>query len=95
VNGGTNGKRCFPKITQNAVNCLFCNRQLFSKNVTFVYEHGDDLFLIRDVPAEVCTACGERTYAPEITDEIMRFARRRFEPVQQIEVPVFDYGHMV
>lgn len=59
------------------------------------YENGDDLFIINAVPAEVNIACGERTYAPEITDEIMRFARRRFKPVQRIGVPVFDYGHMV
>jgi hypothetical protein len=51
--------------------------------------------VIRDVPAKVCTACGERTYSPDITDEILKFAKQRFEPVKLIQVPVFDYGHKV
>jgi YgiT-type zinc finger domain-containing protein len=72
--------------------CVFCGGKVISKNVTFIYEHGEQLLVIRDVPAEVCTRCGERTYTPEITDEIMKFARRRFKPVKLVEVPVFDYG---
>jgi YgiT-type zinc finger domain-containing protein len=77
------------------MSCALCRGQVVSKSVTFVYENRDNFFVIRDIPAKVCAGCGERTYAPEITDEIMRFAKRRFEPVQEIEVPVFDYGHMV
>jgi YgiT-type zinc finger domain-containing protein len=78
-----------------SMSCAFCGGRVVSKKVTFVYENGDDFFVIRDVPAEVCVACGERTYAPEITDEIMRFAKRRFKPVKLLKVPVFDYGHKV
>ncbi|MFZ2631755.1 MAG: type II toxin-antitoxin system MqsA family antitoxin [Desulfosalsimonadaceae bacterium] len=75
------------------MSCVFCGGKVVSRNVTFVYEHGEQLLVIRGVPAEVCAACGERTYSPEITDEIMKFAKQRFQPVKLIQVPVFDYGH--
>lgn len=75
--------------------CVFCGGKVVSKKVTFVYEHEEQLFVIRDVPAEVCTTCGERTYAPEIADEIMKFAKQRFQPIKRVEVPVFSYGYKV
>ncbi len=77
------------------MSCFFCSGKVISKQVTFVYEHDDQFFVIRNVPAEVCTQCGEKTYSPEITDKIMNFAKQRFPPVKLIQVPVFDYGHNV
>jgi YgiT-type zinc finger domain-containing protein len=62
--------------------CVFCGGKVIAKNVTFIYEQGEQLLVIRDVPAEVCTMCGERTFSPEITDEIIKFAKQRFEPVK-------------
>jgi YgiT-type zinc finger domain-containing protein len=75
--------------------CVFCGGKIISKNVTFIHEQGEQLLLIRDVPAEVCTNCGEKTYSPEITDEIIKFAKQRFKPVKLLQVPVFDYGHKI
>ncbi len=77
------------------MSCVFCGGNVVAKKATFIYEHGEQLLVIRGVPAEVCTTCGERTYSPEITDEIMKFAKQRFQPIKLIEVPVFDYGHKV
>jgi HTH-type transcriptional regulator / antitoxin MqsA len=71
--------------------CVFCKGKVQSKNVTFIYEHDNHVFLIENVPAEVCEKCGEKTYSPEITDEIIKFAKRRFKPVKLVEIPVFDY----
>ena len=48
------------------MSCVFCGGKVILRNVTFVYEHGRELLLIRNVPAEVYT-----TYAPEITYGIM------------------------
>ena len=75
--------------------CVFWGGNVVSKNVTFIHEQDDKLLVIRDVPAQVCAACGERTYSPEITDEIMKFAQHSFEPVKLVQVPVFDYAHKV
>lgn len=75
--------------------CVFCGGSLHRENVTFVHDYGDRLLLIENVPAEVCEQCGEKTYSPEITDEIIKFARQQFKPARTVEVPVFDYQHQV
>ena len=77
------------------MSCVFCGGNVVAQNVTFLYEQDGQVLVIQNVPAEVCTTCGEKTFAPDIADEILKFAKRRFVPIKLIEVPVFDYGHQV
>jgi len=72
--------------------CVFCGGEVESREVTFVYDYDNDYFFIENVPAEVCTQCGEKTYSPEVTDEVIRLAKRKLKPARRIEVPVFDYA---
>jgi YgiT-type zinc finger domain-containing protein len=74
------------------VKCVFCGGEVTEKKVTFSYEEGDKHILVENVPAEVCTSCGEKTYSPDVTDDLLRFAHDEFKPVKTIEVPVFDYS---
>jgi len=60
--------------------------------VTFTYEGEERYLIIEHVPAEVCTKCGEKMYSPEVTDELLRFARKEFKPARKIEVPVYDFA---
>ena len=60
--------------------------------VTFSYEEGGGYFLVEHVLAEVCERCGEKTYSPEVTDELLKFSKRKFKPVKKLEVPVFDFA---
>jgi len=60
--------------------------------VTFSHEEEGKYFLVENVPAEVCERCGEKTYSPEVTDGLLKFAKERFRPVRKVEVPVFDFA---
>lgn len=71
--------------------CVFCGGKLESKKVAFIYEN-DKYLVVENVPAEVCTKCGEKTYSPEVTDELLEFAKDKFKPMKTIEVPVFDFA---
>jgi YgiT-type zinc finger domain-containing protein len=71
--------------------CVFCGGRVVKKRVTFSYEEDSKYLLVKNVPAEVCTKCGEKTYSPEVTDDLLRFAKEKFKPVKTIKVPVFDY----
>jgi YgiT-type zinc finger domain-containing protein len=75
--------------------CVFCGGRVVKKRVTFSYEEDSKYLLVKNVPAEVCTKCGEKTYSPEVTDELLRFAKEKFKPVKTIKVPVFDYTSRV
>ncbi len=72
--------------------CVFCGGKVSEERVTFVHDEDDKYFFVEHVPAEVCIQCGERTYAPEVTDGILNFAKHRVKPVKTIEVPVFDFA---
>ncbi len=72
--------------------CVFCGGTVREETVTFTYEEGDRFLLVEHVPAEVCERCGEKTYAPQVAEDLLRFAREEFKPVRTLEVPVYDYA---
>jgi YgiT-type zinc finger domain-containing protein len=72
--------------------CAFCGGDAKEDLVTFSYEEGDRCLLVEHVPAQVCTRCGEKTFSPEVTDQLMRFAKNEFKPRRTIQVPVFDFA---
>ncbi|MBN1782563.1 type II toxin-antitoxin system MqsA family antitoxin [bacterium] len=71
--------------------CVFCGGPVKSKNVTFNYEHNDQMVLIKNVPAEVCLHCGEQMYSPETTDQIISISKSPKKPVKTIKVPLYDF----
>ncbi len=77
------------------MHCVFCGGKLEEKRVIFTYEKDYKYLFVENVPASVCTKCGEKTYSPDVTDQLLKFARDEFQPVRTIEVPVFDYTEMV
>ena len=72
--------------------CVFCGGETKRMLVTFSYEEENRYFLVENVPAEVCDRCGEKTYSPNVTDELLKFAKDKFKPVRKREVAVFDFA---
>ncbi len=72
--------------------CVFCGGRIEARKVTFVYDEEGEYFFVENVPAEVCTQCGEKTFSPEVTDELIQLAKRKLKPARRAEVPVFEYG---
>lgn len=73
------------------MSCVFCGGKTENKNVTFIYEQDDHVSLVQNVPAEVCLQCGEKTYSPEVVDELLLLAQGEQTPQKTVKVPVFDY----
>ena len=40
--------------------CVFCGGRVEKKLTTFSYEEDDKYLIVENVPAEVCTKCGEK-----------------------------------
>ena len=72
--------------------CVFCGGNVKKEMVTFTYEDDEKYLFVEHVPAQVCTQCGEKMYSPEVTDELLEFAKDKFKPVKTIKVPVFDFA---
>ena len=72
--------------------CPFCGSRVERKRATFTCEHRGRFLLVANVPAEVCVQCGEKTYTPKVTDELLKFAREESKPAKTLKVPVFDFA---
>ena len=71
---------------------IFCGGETKKMLATFSYEEENRFFLVEHVPAEVCERCGEKTYSPDVTNGLLKFAKDKFKPVKKLEVPVFDFA---
>lgn len=74
------------------MSCVFCGGKIEKQNVNFVYDDQNSFILIENVPAEVCAKCGEKTYSPEVTEELFQLSANKIKPKKIINVPVFDYA---
>lgn len=75
--------------------CLFCKGKTEIKKVDIDFRWGDKLFVVKNVPIEICSQCGERYYSAEISrklDELVKAQETSgIKPQKILEVPVFSW----
>ena len=75
--------------------CYFCKGKTKIKNVDVDFRWEERLSVIKSVPVEVCTQCGERYYSAQTSQELDNLVRRqsasKISPQRTIEVPVFNW----
>lgn len=74
--------------------CYQCGGKLKKEKVDIARYWGKKLIALEDVPALICTKCGERYFeakvSAEIDDRIQKVIKRN-APSQTIDVPVVQY----
>ena len=50
--------------------CSVCSAGLRRETITFTQTIGDNVYIVTDVPAEVCPQCGEQYLSPDTVDAI-------------------------
>lgn len=71
--------------------CAVCGGRLQRTTITHEERRGTNLYLFQNVPAQVCTACGEIWIEEATLQEIDRLIREG-EPIQKVETPVYDFA---
>jgi len=69
--------------------CAVCGGELRSTTITHEERRGDQLYLFHNVPAQVCSTCGEIWVEEKTFQEIDRLIREGV-PVRKVETPVYD-----
>ena len=72
--------------------CYFCGGRTKIKEITIDFRWGGKLYIVENVPVEVCTQCGERYYSAKVSkklDELV--AKSPIKPQKILEVPVFNW----
>lgn len=74
--------------------CSVCKGNLIYKKITYTQELEGKVYVVNDVPALVCSQCGEQYLSPEIVDRIQKVIekgeQKKLKPIQQI--PVFHFA---
>jgi len=75
--------------------CCFCKGKTEIKNIDVDFRWGDKLFVVKNVPVEVCSQCGEKYYSAKISKKLDNLVKKqkssKIKPRQVIQVPVFNW----
>ncbi|MDO8635245.1 MAG: type II toxin-antitoxin system MqsA family antitoxin [Dehalococcoidia bacterium] len=74
--------------------CPFCGGQLDKKTITYPQVYEGKIYILENVPAEVCTQCGEVLISPEVLEKIQELVWSREKPGRKAEVPVYDLAEV-
>lgn len=76
--------------------CQVCSGEMKLKNIQHDLWVGKKLFVIQDVPAEVCDLCGETVFNPKVTERILSAVKASKKSIQRhMDVPVLTLKHAV
>ena len=70
--------------------CVMCKGPLEDRRVEHVHQWKGQLYLLKNVPAQVCVQCGETYFGPGALEQMDRIVEDRPEPEGQISVPVYS-----
>ena len=70
--------------------CAVCGGELKATTITHEVKRGSDIYLFQNVPANVCTACGELWIDEDVLQQIDRLIETGV-PVRKVETPVYDF----
>ncbi len=70
--------------------CYFCRGIIVKKKMRHIHHWGDEIMVFEDVPAEVCSQCGEVYLSPEVLAKMDEVVKNKTTPQKSITIPVFS-----
>lgn len=70
--------------------CPLCGGEIEPRTITHPQEYNGAVYIIENVPVEVCIQCGEVLLSPEILEKIQGLVWSDTEPKRTESVPVYD-----
>lgn len=75
--------------------CIQCGGSLIKKTITHNQPWGEQLFRFEQVPALVCTQCGEIWLEASVTQLIDELIQKNPKPQKYQKIPVFSLEALV
>lgn len=66
--------------------CFMCKGKLENKKTTFMVDLGNCIVIVKNVPSQVCTQCGEVSYNNEVTLELEKIVVNLRAAITEIAV---------
>ncbi|MFQ6101121.1 MAG: type II toxin-antitoxin system MqsA family antitoxin, partial [Anaerolineae bacterium] len=80
-------------MSEQSFDCHFCGGKVVTRQVNVMRHWKGRYILLKNVPAYVCTQCGEKYYdaaVAETMDRIMRSSEDQLQTKHEIRVPVVE-----
>jgi len=71
--------------------CSFCKSKVVQQHVTLDYRLGDNLVVIKDVPAGVCHQCGEKYLSSDVYKELEKLAKSKSHLMGKMTVDILAF----
>jgi len=74
--------------------CIWCGGKTEFRKTVFVQEGQttNDLRVVTEVPAEICRQCDEKTFAPEVAEELYRLCTEADTANAEVSVPLLRFN---
>ena len=74
------------------VKCHVCGSEKFYEElVTEIFQIDGKFYLVEDIPATVCSHCGEESFSRETTEKIRVMLHGEVQPIKSISMDVLAY----
>jgi HTH-type transcriptional regulator / antitoxin MqsA len=76
--------------------CHVCGSEDYqTEHISEVFNIQGEFHLVENIPAMVCSRCGEEVFSRETTEHVRVMLHKENKPVRSISVGVFSYGEAV
>ena len=75
------------------MNCFMCKGDLENKKTTFMAELDDCIIIIKNVPSQVCSQCGEVSYSDTVAKQLEKLVNSVKNTIT--EITVINYSEKV
>ena len=75
------------------MNCFMCKGSLENKNTTFMVELDKCIIIIKNVPSQVCSQCGEVSYSDTVAKQLEKLVNSVKNTIT--EITVINYSEKV
>lgn len=66
--------------------CFLCKGDLENKLTTFMVDLGNCIVIVRNVPSQVCSQCGETSYSDDVAEQLERIVNSVRNSMTEIAV---------
>ncbi|MFA4835728.1 MAG: type II toxin-antitoxin system MqsA family antitoxin [Dehalococcoidia bacterium] len=74
--------------------CPFCGGELEEKIITHPQSFEGKVYILENIPAEVCSQCGEVLLRPVVLERMHQLVWSGRVPRRTIKVPVYDLAEV-
>ena len=74
--------------------CAFCKGDTEERVIRYVQEFDGRVVIIENVPAQVCTQCGEQLIQPEIAEKVQKIVWGEVPQPKTVEVDSYNFAEV-